>query len=90
MASPPYKTVGKHKDLHYAPHRFESTQVPLAELSVWIEAVIAVAHEIAVSKDKGSDARVKAQTFINGLDARALLLLLLYKNSGYCATRGPL
>lgn len=71
MSDPPYKT-GKSKDLHYAAHRFESTQVPLAEMAVWILAAVALAHEIAAVKGTTqADAGIAAQAFINGLNASA-------------------
>ena len=75
MRAPPYK-AGKARNLHYAAHRFESTQVPLAEMVAWILPAIALAHEVVGSKRK-SDAGNASQAFIDGLDASTSARLVL-------------
>jgi len=71
------------RDLQSAPHRFASTQKPLGRLLMWLDAVIATAHEIVARRGKKKKEHESARRFLDMVvDPERLIALAMLADAG--------
>lgn len=72
---------GKVKNLRAAKHRFESFTKPLGRAILWLPALLATAHDIAVQREGAPEGQV-AQTWLQSVTSECLVTLAMLADAG--------
>ena len=78
------KAVDPHrlvKDLHYAPHRFDSMQKPLQRIALYFLAVVATMTQISQERRGGAEGQA-AESFLSWLTAEKALQAAMMADAG--------
>ncbi|CAK0813414.1 unnamed protein product, partial [Prorocentrum cordatum] len=81
---PHLKAANPHqgcKDLHFAPHRFDSASKPMSRCTIYFPALVATMDQIVASR-KGNAEAVAASTFLGWLDDEKALQLAMLADAG--------
>ena len=71
------------RDLQAAKHRFQSTQRPLGRFVLWVDAVLATAHEVQQRRRLSSpQVAKKAGVFLEGVSEERLVLAAMLADGG--------
>ena len=80
---PQLRAVRPHpacRDMHFAPHRFDSTQKPLAKVCFFLPAVLTTM--IHIIRERSGEDRHAARTFLDWLDMEKCLQLAMMADGG--------